>query len=336
MPAADSLTDPRSRPTGDNEYWNLFLKTDIGLVDPDIDGIIGFEEERQARKLIMIPSESMAPKAVRQALGSVFNNVYAEGYPPLRMTRDDEETLLDIPYELAYYRRYADRRFYKGVDYVHFVETLAQRRAADCFANDLAHSQDIYVNVQPLSGAAANLAVYDTLLDVGDTVMGMNLYQGGHLTHGSEFNFSGKRYHVASYGVSKATGRLDYDEIRDLARTHRPKMIIAGFTSYTWAPDWGAFAEIAREVGARLLADISHPAGMVVAGAFPSPVGIADVITCTTHKTLCGPRGAIIMTADEDLARRIDLAVFPGEQGGPHRVLCVVQVSTSAIPIGLG
>jgi glycine cleavage system T protein len=318
MSTADSLGDPRPRPAESGRYWDLFLGTDIGLVDPDLDDIIGYEEERQARKLIMIPSESMAPKAVRQALGSVFNNVYAEGYPPLRMTREDEETLLDISYELANYRRYADRRFYKGVDYVHFVETLAQRRAADCFANELAGSHDIYVNVQPLSGAAANLAVYDTLLDVGDTVMGMNLYQGGHLTHGSEFNFSGKRYKVASYGVSKTTGRLDYDEIRDLARTRRPRMIIAGFTSYTWAPDWQAFADIAHEVGARLVADVSHPAGMIVAGAFPSPVGVADVITFTTHKTLCGPRGAVIMCTDEDLARRIDLAVFPGEQGGPH------------------
>src|SRR5512139_1220028 len=261
------------------EYWEKYLGADLGVVDPDIDAIIDFEEERQARKLIMIPSESMAPLAVRQALGSVFNNVYAEGYPPLRMTRDDEDLLLDFPHELAYYRRYADRRFYKGVDYVHFVETLAQRRAADCFANELAASQDIHVNVQALSGAAANLAVYDALLDAGETVMGMNLYQGGHLTHGSEFNFSGKRYHVASYGVSKTTGKLDYDEIRELARANHPKMIIAGFTSYTWAPDWRAFAEIAHEVGAKLFADISHPAGMVIAGAFPSPVGIADVIT---------------------------------------------------------
>jgi glycine cleavage system T protein len=318
MPTVTSPVRARSASGDDREYWDRFLGADIGLVDPDIDDIIGFEEERQARKLIMIPSESMAPKAVRQALGSVFNNIYAEGYPPLRMTRDDEETLLDFPLELAYYRRYADRRFYKGVDYVHFVETLAQRRAADCFANELAGSQDIYVNVQGLSGAAANLAVYDALLDAGDTVMGMNLYQGGHLTHGSEFNFSGKRYHVASYGVSNTTGRLDYDEIRELARTNRPKMIIAGFTSYTWAPDWRVFAEIAHEVGAKLFADISHPAGMIVAGAFPSPVGIADVITFTTHKTLCGPRGAVIMSTDEELARRIDLAVFPGEQGGPH------------------
>ncbi len=302
----------------ESEYWDAFLGADLGVVDSDIDTIIDLEEERQARKLIMIPSESMAPLAVRQALGSVFNNVYAEGYPPLRMTRDDENLLLDYPHQLAYYRRYADRRFYKGVDYVHFVETLAQRRAALIFANERVSDKNIYVNVQPLSGAAANLAVYDTFLQTGDTVMGMDLFQGGHLTHGSEFNFSGKRFKVASYGVSKATGRLDYDEIRDLARRRRPKMVIAGFTSYTWAPDWQLFAEIAHEVGAILLADISHPAGMATAGAYPNPLGIADVVTCTTHKTLCGPRGAIIMTADEDLAKRIDMAVFPGEQGGPH------------------
>ncbi|MEJ5198285.1 MAG: hypothetical protein WHX53_05135, partial [Anaerolineae bacterium] len=312
------MTRLEARARGHSEYWNRFLGADLGLVDPDIEAIIGFEEERQVRKLIMIPSESIAPLAVRQALGSVFNNVYAEGYPPLRMTRDDEETLLDFDHQLAYYRRYGDRRFYKGVDYVHFIETLAQRRAAMLFATERVSHHDIYVNVQPLSGAAANLAVYDALVEAGDTVMGMDLYQGGHLTHGSVFNFSGKRYHVVSYGVSKTTGKLDYDEIRDLARRHRPKMIIAGFTSYTWAPDWEAFADIAHEVGARLLADISHPAGMAAAGAFPNPIGYADVITSTTHKTLCGPRGAIIMTTDEELARRIDMAVFPGEQGGPH------------------
>jgi glycine cleavage system T protein len=300
------------------QYWDRYFGVGLEQVDPDVDLITGFEEERQARKLIMIPSESMAPQAVRSALGSVFNNVYAEGYPPLRMTRDEEPMLLDIAHQLAYYRRYADRRFYKGVDYVHFVETLAQRRAAACFANDRVGASDIYVNVQPLSGAAANLAVYDAMVDVGDVVMGMDLYQGGHLTHGSEFNFSGKRYHVISYGVNRQTGKLDYDEIRDLAREHKPKLIIAGYTSYTWAPDWQVFAEIAHEVGAVLLADISHPAGMVIAGAFPNPVGIADVITFTTHKTLCGPRGAVIMCTDEELANTLDMAVFPGEQGGPH------------------
>jgi glycine cleavage system T protein len=317
MPNGKSPLKMPSRNQGE-EYRDLFFGADTAEIDPDIERIIGFEEERQARKLIMIPSESIAPKAVREALGSVFNNVYAEGYPPLRMTRDDEDRLVDEPHQLAYYRRYADRRFYKGAEYVHFLETLAQRRAAACFGNQRVPAADIYVNVQPLSGAAANLAVYDALVQPGDTVMGMDLYQGGHLTHGSEFNFSGKRYHIVSYGVSPSTGKLDYDQIRDLARRARPKMIIAGFTSYTWAPDWEAFAAIAHEVGARLLADISHPAGMVIAGAYPSPVGLADVISSTTHKTLCGPRGAIILTADEELARRIDNAVFPGEQGGPH------------------
>jgi glycine cleavage system T protein len=301
------------------QYANVCFGADLNTIDPDIDLIIKLEEERQARRLILIPSESYAPVAVRQALGSVFNNVYAEGYPPLRMTRDDEKLLLDLSHhQLAYYRRYADRRFYKGVEYVHFVETLAQRRCAICFANERVSAEDIYVNVQPLSGATANLAVYGALLEPGDTLMALDLFQGGHLSHGSEFNISGKRYEVVSYGVSKATERLDYDQIMDLAKEHRPKIIIAGYTSYSWAPDWKAFREIADAVGAYLMADIAHTAGMAVAGVYPSPVGIADVTTLTTHKTICGPRGAVIMTTDEDIANLIDTAVFPGLQGGPH------------------
>jgi len=300
------------------QYANTCFCADLSTIDPDIDQIIKLEEERQTRRLILIPSESYAPAAVRQALGSVFNNVYAEGYPPLRMTRDDEKLLLDLSHQLAYYRRYADRRFYKGVDYVHFVETLAQRRCAACFANERVSAENIYVNVQPLSGAAANLSVYDALLEPGDTLMGLDLFQGGHLTHGSEFNVSGRRYKVVSYGVSKATEQLDYDQIMDLAKEHRPKIIIAGYTSYSWAPDWQAFREIADAVGAYLMADIAHTAGMAVAGVYPNPVGIADVTTFTTHKTICGPRGAVIMTTDEDMANLIDAAVFPGLQGGPH------------------
>jgi glycine hydroxymethyltransferase len=291
---------------------------DISDAAPEIARLIDLEAERQARKLIMIPSESYAPRAVRQALGSVFQNIYAEGYPPLRMTRDDEDLLLDYAHQLAYYRRYGDRRFYKGVDYVHFAETLAQRRAAEVFATKQVPADFIHVNVQSLSGSPANLAVYDTLMEPGDVLMGMDLYQGGHLTHGSEFNISGKRYRVASYGVSPQTGRLDYVEIMRLALERRPRVIIAGFTSYPWAPDWIKFREIADAVGAYLVADISHTAGLVAAGAHPSPVGIADVITFTTHKTMCGPRGAVIMTTDEDLGLRLDLAVFPGAQGGPH------------------
>lgn len=293
-------------------------RDDISVVAPDIAELIDREAERQARKLILIPSESYAPRAVRQALGSVFQNIYAEGYPPLRMTRDEEELLLDHAHQLVYYRRYADRRFYKGVDYVHFVETLAQRRAAQAFATDDVRPEDIYVNVQALSGSAANLAVYDTLLKAGDTLMGMDLFQGGHLTHGSEFNLSGKRYRAVSYGVSPETGRLDYEEIMRLALEHRPGIIVGGFTSYPWAPDWVRFRKIADAAGAYLMADVSHTAGMVVAGVHPTPVGVADVITFTTHKTLCGPRGAVVMTTDEEVGFMLDLAVFPGAQGGPH------------------
>lgn len=301
-----------------NPKPDFLLRADLEEIEPFVADLIRWEAERQARKLILIPSESYAPKAVRQALGSVFQNVYAEGYPPLRMTRDPEERLRDVAWQLAYYRRYADRRFYKGVDYVHFVECLAQRRCAQIFAHDSVRPEHIYVNVQPLSGAAANLAVYWALMEPGDTLMGLDLFQGGHLTHGSEFNISGQRYRVVSYGVDPQTERLDYEAIRDLARKHRPRVIVAGYTSYPWAPDWEAFRAIADEVGAYLMADIAHTAGMAAAGVYPNPVGIAHVTTFTTHKTICGPRGAVILTTDEELAQAIDQAIFPGEQGGPH------------------
>jgi glycine hydroxymethyltransferase len=291
---------------------------DLAEVDPDVADLIAFEEERQARKLIMIPSESYCPKPVREALGSVFNNVYAEGYPRLQMTRDEEELLLQFDHELSYYRRYADRRFYKGVEYADLIECLAQRRVAECFANERVSADEIYVNVQPLSGSPANLSVYEALLDPGDTIMGMALPQGGHLTHGSPFNISGRRYNVVSYAASRATEKLDYDEIMELALQHRPKIIVGGYTSYSWAPDWEKFREIADACGALLMADIAHTAGLAIAGAYPNPVGIADITTLTTHKTFFGPRGAVIMTTDEDLAGLIDNAVFPGKQGGPH------------------
>jgi len=300
------------------EYWNLVFGKDLDELDPDVAQLIEFEEERQARKIILIPSESYCPKPVREALGSVFNNVYAEGYPRRQMTRDEIELLLDFDHELSYYRRYGDRRFYKGVDYVDLIECLAQRRIAECFANERVGADDIYVNVQPLSGTPANLAVYEALLQPGDTLMGMALPQGGHLTHGSPLNISGRRYNVVSYAVSRATERLDYDEIMDLALEHRPKIIVAGYTSYSWAPDWEKFREIADACGALLMADIAHTAGMAIAGAYPNPVGIADITTFTTHKTIFGPRGAVILTTDPALAELIDTAVFPGEQGGPH------------------
>ena len=302
-----------------SEIENFIVREDLAEVDPDTELIINFEEERQARRLILIPSESLAPLAVRQALGSVFSNVYAEGYPALQMTQEDVNQILDYEWQLERYRRYGDRRFYKGTEYVDFIECLAQRRCAQCFATPEIPADQVLVNVQPLSGAAANNVVYEAFVEPGATVMGMALAEGGHLTHGSEFNRSGKRYRIVSYGVSRVTGRLDYDEIMNLALEHRPKMIIAGYTSYTWAPDWAKFREICEAVGdCILLADIAHPAGLVVAGEYPSPLGYADVVTFTTHKTLCGPRGAVIITTDEAMASLIDQAVFPGEQGGPH------------------
>jgi glycine hydroxymethyltransferase len=300
------------------QYDDLLFRGDIAERDSYVAHLIEREHERQVRKLIMIPSESYAPLAVRQALGSVLQNVYAEGYPPLRATRESEALLSDDEYQLAYYRRYSDRRFYKGVDYVDIVEALAGRRVAQCFANAIAPAETIHANVQALSGSAANLAIYDAFMQAGDTLMGLDLFQGGHLTHGSEFNISGKRYRVASYGVDPKTERLDYDQIMEQALKHRPRVIIAGYTSYSWAPDWNKFRHIADAVGALLAADIAHTAGLVIGGVHPNPVGIADVTVFTTHKTICGPRGAVILTTDEDKANKIDMAVFPGAQGGPH------------------
>jgi len=297
---------------------DLLFRGDITELDPYIAHLIEREQERQTRKLIMIPSESYAPQAVRQALGSVLQNIYAEGYPPLRATRESEALLSDDEYQLAYYRRYSDRRFYKGVEFADIVEALAGRRAAQCFATPAVPAEAIHANVQPLSGSPANLGVYDAFMRAGDVLMGLDLFQGGHLTHGSEFNISGKRYRVASYGVDPKTEQLDYNQIMDLAKRHRPQVIVAGYTSYSWAPDWQAFRQIADAVGALLVADIAHTAGLAIAGVYPNPVGIADITVFTTHKTLGGPRGAVILTTDEDKASKIDAAIFPGAQGGPH------------------
>lgn len=297
---------------------DFLFRGDIAELDPCVARLMDCEAERQARKLIMIPSESSAPLAVRQALGSVFQNIYAEGYPPARATCECEELLADDAYQLAYYRRYSDRRFYKGVDYADIVEALAGRRVAECFATASVPAEAIYANVQPLSGSPANLSIYDAFMREGDTLMGLDLFQGGHLTHGSEFNISGKRYRVVSYGVDPVTERLNYDQIKDLALKHKPRVIVAGYTSYSWAPDWVKFRAIADAVGALLVADIAHTAGLVIAGVYPNPVGIADITVFTTHKTLCGPRGAVILTTDADKAAKIDAAVFPGAQGGPH------------------
>ncbi len=297
---------------------DFLFRGDLADLDPDVAALVDLEALRQARRLILIPSESTVPAAVRQALGSVFHNIYAEGYPSPDWHAFDQSQILDADMRLAEYRRYSDARYYKGTEFADLIESLARRRAAELFANGSAAAEDLWVNVQPLSGAPANNAVFSALIQPGDTIMGMDLLHGGHLTHGSPVNRSGMLYNVVSYGVDSQTELLDYDRIRQLALDHRPKIIIAGYTSYPLAPDWAAFRAIADEAGAVLLADISHVSGLVVAGAFPSPIGFAHVISFTTHKTMAGPRGAVLITADPKLARKLDRAVFPGEQGGPH------------------
>jgi len=300
------------------QHDDFLFRGDLPELDPPVAHLIDLEKERQARKLIMIPSESSSPGAVREALGSALMNIYAEGYPNPEMRWLNEREILDYEHHLAHYRRYGDQRYYRGVEYADVVESLARRRCAEAFATDAISADQIYVNVQPLSGAPANLAVQQALLEPGDTMMGLSLVHGGHLTHGSQVNISGRLYNVVSYRVDERTELLNYDEIEALALQHRPKLIIAGYTSYPRQPNWAKFRQIANRVGAYLLADIAHVAGMVVAGAYATPLGYADVITFTTHKTLCGPRGACVLTTDYDLARRIDHAVFPGVQGGPH------------------
>ena len=297
---------------------DFLFRGELSEVDPPVAHLIDLEKERQARKLIMIPSESSSPRAVREALASALMNIYAEGYPNPEMRWLNEEEILDYEHHLAYYRRYGDRRYYRGVEYADVIESLARRRCAEAFATDSISADQIYVNVQPLSGAPANLAIQQALLEPGDTLMGLALVDGGHLTHGSPVNISGRLYNAVSYTVNERTELLDYDEIERLARKHRPKLIIAGYTSYPRQPNWAKFREIADRVGAYLLADIAHVAGMVVAGAYATPIGFADVVSFTTHKTLGGPRGACVLTTDPDLAQRIDHAVFPGVQGGPH------------------
>lgn len=256
----------------------------ITAADPDVGKAIEQEFMRQNRNIELIASENIVSPAVLAAAGSVLTNKYAEGYP--------------------------GRRYYGGCDYVDVVENIARERAKELFGAK-------YVNVQPHSGAQANYAVYQALCEIGDTVMGMNLDQGGHLTHGSPVNYSGKHYHMVSYGVDPVTHRIDYNQVREIARANHPKMIIAGASAYPRQIDFKAFADIAHEVGAYLMVDMAHIAGLVAAGEHPSPIPYADVVTTTTHKTLRGPRGGMIFTNDEALSKKINSAVFPGSQGGP-------------------
>jgi len=297
---------------------DFLFRGPIAELDPDVHELTQLESERQFRRLILIPSETTSPYAVRQALCTTFHNIYAEGYPDEASRWFNEEEILDYDTRLGNYRRYSDPRYYKGVEYVNIIEALARKRCAETFAANGFSTDDIFVNIQPLSGVPANSAIYHAILNPGDTVMGMDLLHGGHLSHGSPASRSGKYYDIVHYTTSLETEQIAYEDIENLAIENKPKMIIAGFSSYPWQVDWARFREIADAVGAYLLADISHVAGLIAGGVYPSPLGHAHIISSTTHKTLCGPRGAIIITTDHGLSKRIDHAVFPGEQGGPH------------------
>lgn len=260
------------------------LKRYLYNTDPEVYEILLKEDKRQENSLEMIASENFVSQSVLEAYTSTLTNKYAEGYP--------------------------NKRYYNGCEYADAIETLAIERAKKLFNVN-------FVNVQPHSGAQANAAVFLAFLNPGETFLGMDLSHGGHLTHGSKVNYSGRLYQPIFYGVRKDTETIDFDKIYQLAKEHKPKMIIAGFSAYPRILDFNKFREIADEVGAKLMADIAHIAGLVAAGYHPSPVGVAHVITTTTHKTLRGPRGGMIMTHDEEIAKTINSRLFPGIQGGP-------------------
>lgn len=256
----------------------------LAAVDPELSGYINLELERQRNKIELIASENFVTPAVMEAMGTVLTNKYAEGYP--------------------------GHRYYGGCEHVDKVEALAIERAKKLFGAKFA-------NVQAHCGASTNLAVFFALTQPGDTIMGMNLSQGGHLSHGSPVNISGKYWNIVPYGVSKETETIDYEEIERLAQEHRPKLIVAGASAYPRIIDFARIGRIAHEAGAKLLVDMAHIAGLVAAGLHPSPLPYADVVTTTTHKTLRGPRGGLILTNDEEIAKLINKAIFPGLQGGP-------------------
>jgi len=259
------------------------MMDELAKIDPEIFAVIQREEQRQLQKLEMIASENFVSAAVLEAQGSILTHKYAEGYP--------------------------GRRYYGGCEYVDSVEELALSRVKELFWAP-------YANVQPHSGTQANMAVYFTYLQVGDTIMGLNLAHGGHLSHGAAVNFSGRFFKAVAYGVDRQSEEIDFAEVRELARRHRPKMIIAGASAYPKAMDFARFGEIAREVEAYLLVDMAHIAGLIAVGLHPDPVPVADFITSTTHKTLRGPRGGLIL-AQEKYGKALDSQIFPGMQGGP-------------------
>lgn len=278
------FTAARTVPANNPKDTSSFFGQDLQYADPSVYTGIAHEMKRQQSQIELIASENIVSRAVLEAQGSIFTNKYAEGYP--------------------------GKRYYQGCDYVDIVEDLARDRAKKLFGCS-------YANVQPHSGAQANQAVFLGLLQPGDTILGMDLSAGGHLTHGATVSQSGKWFNAITYGVRKTDGLIDYEQVEQLAREHNPKMIICGASAYPRVIDFARFRKIADSVGAILMADVAHYAGLIVGGAYPSPFPHAHVVTTTTHKTLRGPRGGMILANDEEMGKKMNSAVFPGLQGGP-------------------
>ena len=267
-----------------DSLFNSFFKADFRAADPEVFGFVQKELGRQQTQIELIASENIVSTAVLQALANITTNKYAEGYP--------------------------GKRYYGGCEYVDHIETIAINRAKELFKCG-------YANVQPHSGSQANQAVFFALLSPGDTILGMSLTSGGHLTHGAAPNMSGRWFNPVFYGLHKDTEEIDYDQVESQAKTHKPKIIIAGASAYSRRIDFKRFREIADSVGAYLMADIAHYAGLIASGLYPSPIEYADAVTTTTHKTLRGPRGGMILSNNEDVAKKINSSIFPGIQGGP-------------------
>ena len=313
------MVTKKARHSPKESYADMVFNKTLAEIDEVAKKLADLEQARQNNKLIMIASEAMCPKPVREALSSTYTNLYAEGYPRRRMLTEERKSLEDLDRQMMLHRRFQDRRYYKGCDYINMTEALACRRVAEVFATEKTPADRIFANVQPHSGATANNEIYEAFLKPGDVVMGMALSSGGHLTHGSRANRSGKHYKIVSYDVDLTTGKVDYEKVRQLALQHKPRMIIGGYSAHTWDVDWKRLREIADEVGDCFVhADISHIAGLIAGGMLSNPIDYAQTVVFTTQKTLCGPRGAVILTTEADRARKIDSAVFPGEQSGAH------------------
>lgn len=301
------------------DYRDISLHGSWINIDNDTFKILEREEKRQKNKLILSAALSIAPYSVREANGSIFSNIDAEGHLPKWIENESLDQLYDLDRQIKQYNKFSDNRPNKNTEYANVIEKIAQKRIASLFSTEKKEPSNIYVNVQPPTGAIANSIALESVLNSGDTLLSMSLSDGGHLSHGSKIHQSSKKYNVFHYGIDPKTGKVDYENIEEIASETQPKLIIAGASSYPWEINWAKLKKICEKTQSKpyLMADIAHTAGLVVGGMFPNPIGFADIITMVTYKTFCGPRAAAILTTDRELSKRINRTTFPGMLGSP-------------------